>query len=141
MSGSDVAPIPPQAGGPSLIIAAVSLCALDRDHHHNVRQRAPPLTYSVRATVSAASVSNPAPGYMLQAALCVTTPSDQCPYDVKHKQIQSRLPNDRGDSPMSGPNPPRLPVVYILSPTDRSCTGRILRDRVANPTSISDGNL
>lgn len=52
---------------------------------------------------------------MLQAAVYVTTPSDKCPYDVKHKQIQSKLPNDRGDSPMSGINSPRLPLVYISS--------------------------
>lgn len=58
MSGSDVAPIPPQAGGPSLIIAAASLCALypDDDHHH-ICQHAPSLTYSVRATVSVTSPS------------------------------------------------------------------------------------
>ena len=61
MSGSDVAPIPPQAGGPSLIIAAASLCALypDHDHHHHhICQHAPSLTYSdVRATVSVTSPS------------------------------------------------------------------------------------
>ena len=61
MSGSDVAPIPPQAGGPSLIIAAASLCALypdDDHHHHHICQHAPSLTYSdVRATVSVTSPS------------------------------------------------------------------------------------
>lgn len=68
----------------------------------------------------------------------MTTPPDKCPYDVKHKQIQSELPNDRGDSPMSGIRAPRLLLVYIhsLPPIGHAQEGD-RRDRVANPADCN----
>ena len=65
-------------GGPSLIIAAVSLCALDpvHHHHHDARQRAPSLTYRVYPGNRRNNVFNAAPGDMLGAVVYVP---DKCP--------------------------------------------------------------
>ncbi|KZT72116.1 hypothetical protein DAEQUDRAFT_57675 [Daedalea quercina L-15889] len=73
--------------------------------------------------------------------------SDKCPYSVKHKQIHSGLPNDRGNnSPSLGINAPRLrpsyTYIYTLSVLPIGHRTGTRRDRVANrlqfPTVISE---